>query len=84
MRFDVAAANSFPGQGYDLIACFNCLHDMGDPVAAARHVGRTLASDGTWMIVKPNAADRIEDTSTRSAARGRLLHRPGGPRIDSA
>ena len=40
---------------------FDCLHDMGDPVAAARHVHGTLKSDGTWMIVEPNAGDRIEE-----------------------
>ncbi len=40
---------------------FDCLHDMGDPVGAARHVRRTLAEDGTWMIVEPAAGDRVED-----------------------
>ena len=40
---------------------FDCLHDMGDPVGAARHVRSTLAPDGTWMIVEPNAGDRVED-----------------------
>ena len=61
IRFEVATADSFPGQGYDLIACFDCLHDMGDPVAAARHIREALAPDGTWMIVEPNAGDRVED-----------------------
>jgi 2-polyprenyl-3-methyl-5-hydroxy-6-metoxy-1,4-benzoquinol methylase len=59
--FEVAAANVFPGAGYDLVACFDCLHDMGNPVAVARHVRETLAEDGTWMIVEPYAADRVED-----------------------
>ena len=40
---------------------FDCLHDMGDPVGAARHVRSTLKPDGTWMIVEPNAGDRVED-----------------------
>ena len=40
---------------------FDCLHDMGDPVGAARHVLDTLAPDGTWMIVEPAAGDRVED-----------------------
>ena len=47
--------------GYDLVTMFDCLHDMGDPVGAARHVHRTLAPDGTWMIVEPMAGDRVED-----------------------
>jgi SAM-dependent methyltransferase len=60
VRFEVAPASDFPGTGYDLVAMFDCLHDMGDPVAAARHVRQTLAADGTWMIVEPIAGDRIE------------------------
>jgi SAM-dependent methyltransferase len=61
VRFEVAAADAFPGAGYDLVACFDCLHDMGDPVAVARHVRRALAEDGTLMIVEPYAGDRVED-----------------------
>jgi ubiquinone/menaquinone biosynthesis C-methylase UbiE len=61
VRFEVAAADAFPGASYDLVACFDCLHDMGDPVAVARHVRGTLADDGTWMIVEPYAGDRVED-----------------------
>jgi ubiquinone/menaquinone biosynthesis C-methylase UbiE len=61
VRFEVAAADAFPGAGYDLVACFDCLHDMGDPVAVARHVRRALAEDGTWLIVDPYAGDRVED-----------------------
>ena len=60
-RFEVAAAKSFPGSDYDLVACFDCLHDMGDPVGAAKHVRRSLASDGTWMLVEPFAHDHVED-----------------------
>jgi SAM-dependent methyltransferase len=57
--FDRATAASFSGKGYDLIACFDSLHDMGDPVGAARHVRQALAPDGVWMIVEPMAADNL-------------------------
>jgi SAM-dependent methyltransferase len=60
-EFAVAAAKAFPGNDYDLIAFFDCLHDMGDPVGAASHVRDALAKDGTWMIVEPFAHDRVED-----------------------
>ncbi len=60
-RFEIAAAKSFPGTGYDLVACFDCLHDMGDPVGAARHIRDALAPDGTWMLVEPFAHDRVEE-----------------------
>jgi SAM-dependent methyltransferase len=59
--FEVAAAKQFPGRGYDLVAFFDCLHDMGDPAGAAVHVRETLAPDGTWMIVEPMAGDRLSD-----------------------
>ncbi len=61
VRFDAAPAAAYGGEGYDLVTMFDCLHDMGDPVGAARHVLRTLADDGTWMIVEPAAGDRVED-----------------------
>src|SRR5215475_3250537 len=61
VRFETASAKEFPGTGYDLVAFFDCLHDMGDPVGASRHVLSTLAPDGTWLIVEPNAGDRVED-----------------------
>jgi SAM-dependent methyltransferase len=61
VRFEVAPASSYPGTGYDLVTTFDCLHDMGDPAGAARHVRRSLAADGTWMIVEPIAGDRVED-----------------------
>ena len=54
-------AAAYPGGGYDLVTMFDCLHDMGDPVGAARHVRSTLTPDGTWMIVEPHAGDRVED-----------------------
>ena len=58
--FQVAWAKEFPGKGYDLVAFFDCLHDMGDPAGAATHVRQTLAVNGTWMIVEPFAHDRVE------------------------
>jgi SAM-dependent methyltransferase len=61
VRFEVAAAQEFTGDGYDLIAMFDCLHDMGDPVGAARRVREALAPDGTWMVVEPAAGDAVAD-----------------------
>jgi SAM-dependent methyltransferase len=59
-RFDVADSKKFPGSGYDLVAFFDCLHDMGDPTGVAKHVKTTLAADGTWLIVEPYAEDKVE------------------------
>ena len=59
--FDVASAKDYPGTGYDLVTFFDCLHDMGDPVGAARHVRESLAPNGVWMLVEPFANDRLED-----------------------
>jgi SAM-dependent methyltransferase len=64
VRFEVAAAKEYGGDGYELVTMFDCLHDMGDPVGAAAHVLGTLAADGTWMIVEPFAGDRLEDNLT--------------------
>jgi 2-polyprenyl-3-methyl-5-hydroxy-6-metoxy-1,4-benzoquinol methylase len=61
VRFDVSAAKAYPGSSYDLVTFFDCLHDMGDPVGAAAHVRGTLHSDGTWMIVEPNAGDQVAE-----------------------
>jgi 2-polyprenyl-3-methyl-5-hydroxy-6-metoxy-1,4-benzoquinol methylase len=61
VTFEVAPAARYSGSGYDLVTMFDCLHDMGDPSGAARHVRETLADDGTWMIVEPAAGDRVED-----------------------
>jgi SAM-dependent methyltransferase len=61
VKFEVAAAKKFPGKDYDLVAFFDCLHDMGDPEGAARHVLQSLGRDGTWMVVEPFANDRLED-----------------------
>jgi 2-polyprenyl-3-methyl-5-hydroxy-6-metoxy-1,4-benzoquinol methylase len=61
VRFEVAKAKEFPGSGYDLVTFFDCLHDMGDPAGAAVHVRQALKPDGSWMIVEPQAHDRLED-----------------------
>jgi 2-polyprenyl-3-methyl-5-hydroxy-6-metoxy-1,4-benzoquinol methylase len=61
VSFQTAPAAAYSGTDYDLVTMFDCLHDMGDPVGAARHVLSTLKPDGTWMIVEPNAGDRVED-----------------------
>ena len=59
--FEVASAQTFSGAGYDLVATFDCLHDMGDPAAAARHIRAAIAPDGTWLIVEPMAGDTVAD-----------------------
>ncbi len=61
VKFDIATAAEYPGNGYDLVAFFDSLHDMGDPPGIARHVRQTLGGDGTWMIVEPAAGEKIED-----------------------
>jgi SAM-dependent methyltransferase len=61
VTFRQSSASDYPGRDYDLVAMFDCLHDMGDPVGAGRHVKDTLARDGTWMIVEPFAHDRLKD-----------------------
>jgi 2-polyprenyl-3-methyl-5-hydroxy-6-metoxy-1,4-benzoquinol methylase len=61
VRFEVAGAQDFAGTGYDLVACFDCLHDMADPVGAARHIRKALAKDGTWLLVEPYATDQVEN-----------------------
>lgn len=61
VSFEVATAKAFPGSGYDFIACFDCIHDMGDPVGAALHIRQALAADGTFMMVEPFANDALED-----------------------
>ncbi len=61
VKFDVAKAKDYPGKNYDFVAFFDCLHDMGDPEGAAKHVRSTLESNGTWMIVEPYANDKLED-----------------------
>lgn len=61
VRFERAPADAYEGSGYDLVTTFDALHDMGDPVGAARHVFDTLAPDGTWMVVEPAAGDHVQD-----------------------
>ncbi len=81
ISFEVGAAKDFPAKAFDLVCFFDCLHDMGDPVGAARHVGKTLARDGTWMIVEPFATINLKTISIRSARcfmrrRPRFARRP--------
>ena len=70
VHFEVAGAQDFAGTGYDLVACFDCLHDMGDPAGAARHIRGALAEDGTWLLVEPFADGP-----------GRGQPESGGPRV---
>jgi SAM-dependent methyltransferase len=60
-RFEVGTAKDYPEKDFDLVAFFDCLHDMGDPAGAAAHVRQSLKLDGAWMIVEPIAGDRLED-----------------------
>ena len=59
-RFEVGLAKDYPGKDFDLVTCFDCLHDMGDPAGAAAHIRKSLKQDGTWMIVEPMAGDSLE------------------------
>ena len=59
--FRVAPAAELGGGPYDLVTMFDCLHDMGDPIGAARRIRKVIAEDGTWMVVEPAAGDRVED-----------------------
>jgi ubiquinone/menaquinone biosynthesis C-methylase UbiE len=61
VTFEVASARDFGGTGYDLVTTFDRLHDLGDPLRAARHIRQALAPDGTWMIVEPYAGDKVAD-----------------------
>jgi 2-polyprenyl-3-methyl-5-hydroxy-6-metoxy-1,4-benzoquinol methylase len=61
VHFEVGRAQDFEGRDFDLITCFDCLHDMGDPNAAAAHIRRALKNDGTWMVVEPIAGDTLEE-----------------------
>jgi SAM-dependent methyltransferase len=60
VSFETASAQTFTGTGYDLVTTFDCLHDMGDPAGAARHIRQALAPDGSWLIVEPMASDTLE------------------------
>ena len=61
VTFEVASSTGFSGTGFDLVTTFDALHDMGDPVGAARHVREAIADDGTWMVVEPMAGDTVSD-----------------------
>ncbi|MFY9528987.1 MAG: class I SAM-dependent methyltransferase [Candidatus Acidiferrales bacterium] len=61
VKFEVASAKEYPGKGYDFVAFFDCLHDMGDPQGASKHVLESLDPNGAWMLVEPFAGDKIED-----------------------
>jgi SAM-dependent methyltransferase len=61
VTFEEAKAKEYPGDEFDLVTVFDCLHDMGDPIGAAKHVRRSLKEDGTWMIVEPFANDELKD-----------------------
>lgn len=60
VHFETASAKEYPGT-YDFVTCFDCLHDMGDPIGVARHVHRSLNADGNWMVVEPFANDQVQD-----------------------
>ena len=60
-RFEVADAVGYREKGFDLIAFFDCLHDMADPAGAAKHARAALKPDGTCMLVEPYAGDRAEE-----------------------
>ena len=61
VSFKEALAKDIKETGFDLVTCYDCLHDMGDPRGCARHMHRILNADGTWMIVEPIAGNRPED-----------------------
>ncbi len=72
-EFFQSTAKSYPGDGYDLICYFDCLHDMGDPVGAAQHAFKSLKDDGTVLLVEPFANDTLDDNINPV---GRLFMRP--------
>ena len=61
VRFEVATAKDFSDGPFDLVACFDALHDMGDPAGAASHIRSQIKPDGAWMVVEPMAGDKLED-----------------------
>jgi SAM-dependent methyltransferase len=61
VTFEAFSAKEMPGNNYDLITMFDCLHDMGDPIGVSKHMREAINDDGTWMIVEPFAGDRVED-----------------------
>ena len=71
LDFEVATATGYRGKDYDLVTFFDCLHDMGDPVGAGRHVRDSLKPDGTWMVVEPFAKEMVAENLT---AVGRVFY----------
>jgi 2-polyprenyl-3-methyl-5-hydroxy-6-metoxy-1,4-benzoquinol methylase len=63
-KFEAALAKDYSGLDFDLVTCFDCLHDMGDPAGAAVHIRKSLKPDGTWMIIEPMAGDTLEQNLT--------------------
>jgi 2-polyprenyl-3-methyl-5-hydroxy-6-metoxy-1,4-benzoquinol methylase len=61
VKFEVATAKDFEDRRYDLVCFFDCLHDMGDPAGAVKHVRETLEDDGTLMIVEPYANESLAE-----------------------
>jgi 2-polyprenyl-3-methyl-5-hydroxy-6-metoxy-1,4-benzoquinol methylase len=61
VKFAVGRAKDYPGSDYDFVTFFDCLHDMGDPAGASKHVHQSLKKDGVWMIVEPFAGDKLEE-----------------------
>ncbi|MBD3331271.1 methyltransferase domain-containing protein [candidate division GN15 bacterium] len=59
VQFEAMGAQDYPGSDYDLICFFDCLHDLGDPVGAARYAAGALARDGAVMLVEPFAEDDV-------------------------
>ncbi len=74
VRFQTAAADDFPGRGYDLVCVFDALHDMGDPVGAAAHIRDALADDGTFLLVEPMAGETLSENIN---VLGRLFYSAG-------
>jgi SAM-dependent methyltransferase len=61
LRFEAARAQDYPGRDFGFATIFDALHDMGDPVGAVTHIRRSLADDGTLMVVEPMAGRRLSD-----------------------
>jgi SAM-dependent methyltransferase len=61
ISYQVASAQTFNNGPYGLVTTFDCLHDMGDPLGAARHIRQQLTDDGTWMIVEPAAGSSVSE-----------------------
>jgi hypothetical protein len=93
VTFQVASAQTFGGAGYDLVATFDCLHDMADPLSAARHIRESLGADGSWVVVEPIAGDAVADnlnpvgrvyySSSTLLCVPNALSQPGGYALDA-